>query len=60
MQQTLRPSVAIAIVLLVAACSPTGAPPMTTAERNEVTDDFLSTGPLVSGGIPAADSPTSP
>jgi hypothetical protein len=42
------------VAVLVAACSTSGGPPQTTAERDAVMDDFLSTSPMASGGIPPA------
>ncbi|WP_424931376.1 hypothetical protein [Amaricoccus macauensis] len=61
MQQKVWIPLAIAVAFFVAACSGgTAPPPMSVAERNEVTDNFLATSPTVSGEIPAADSPTSP
>lgn len=52
----LKPLVLPALVaVLVAACSTSGGPPQTTAERDAVMDDFLSTSPMASGDIPPAD-----
>jgi hypothetical protein len=55
MQLTPKVLPAIAAVLIAAACSTPGGPPRTTAEREAVMDDFLSTSPMASGGIPPAD-----
>lgn len=55
MQPTVLAPLAIAVALLAAACTDTAGPPKTLAQRNEVMDNFLTTGPMVSGGLPPAN-----
>ncbi|MEM8570725.1 MAG: hypothetical protein AAGG56_07410 [Pseudomonadota bacterium] len=43
------------LLFVLAACTDVDTPPQTVAEREEVIDEFLTTGPLVSGDIPSAD-----
>ncbi|MCB1354561.1 MAG: hypothetical protein KDK03_17660 [Rhodobacteraceae bacterium] len=54
MQQLTVLSLAFAGVLLVAACSESGAAKMSPAEREEFADDFTRMDPLATGEIPSA------
>lgn len=55
MQEKRSALLALGVALLASACSVPSGPPKTEAEREEVMDEFLDTGPMVSGGIPSDD-----